>query len=188
MKLNVSAATLAALIWCALAVRVESAALQMDYQQSRIEVAVNSTVDSFVGHLDGFTATVDCEPTASLPGKATVEFDFSNLKTGNTNRDTEMLKWLQYSSNPKASFVLNGWERSGTTNLALGELTIHQITQVIQIPVTVENTNGVWTISGESRIDYRDFKLPKIRKMVVLVVDPHLKVAFHLVGKLPGSQ
>jgi polyisoprenoid-binding protein YceI len=172
----------------ALAVRVQAALLQIDYQQSKIEVAVSSTIDSFVGHLDEFTAEIDCAPAVKFPAKAAVHFDFANLKTGNTNRDSAMLKWLEYSSNQKASFVLDGWDRSGTTNLALGQLTIHGVTQVIRMPVTIENTNDVWTISGQSQIDYRDFKLPKIRKMVVLVVDPHLKVDFHLVGKLPVTQ
>ena len=35
---------------------------------------------------------------------------------------------------------------------------------------------------------HRDFNLPKIRKMLVLVVDPHLTVTFHLVGKLPAAK
>jgi len=36
--------------------------------------------------------------------------------------------------------------------------------------------------------DYRDFQLPLIRKVMVLTVDPHLTVQFHLVGKAEPSR
>lgn len=99
-----------------------------------------------------------------------------------------MLKWLEYTANPKATFALTGWQQSGTTNLAVGELTIHGVKKSIQMPATVKNTDGSWDIAGEANFDYRDFNLPKIRKMLLLVVDPHLKVMFHLVGKLPVAK
>ena len=162
-----------------------AASLEIDYKQSKIDVAVSSTIDSFVGHLDKYEAAVDCEAVTNLPTKAAVSFNFSDLKTGNTDRDAEMLKWLEYTANPKATFVLNSWQQSGTTNLAVGELTIHGVKKVIQMPVVATNTKGAWDISGEANFDYRDFNLPKIRKMLMLVVDPHLKVTFHLIGNVP---
>ena len=83
---------------------------------------------------------------------------------------------------------MTGWQQSGTTNLAVGELTIHGVKKSIQMPVTAKNINGIWDITGEADFDYRDFNLPKIRKMLVLVVDPHLQVTFHLVGKISAAQ
>lgn len=165
-----------------------AAPLEVDYKQSKIDVGVTATVDSFVGHLEKYEATVDCTATTNLPSNAGVSFNFSDLKTGNPDRDAEMLKWLEYTSNPKATFALTGWQHSGTTNLAVGELTIHGVKKSIQMPVTVKNTDGAWDIAGEANFDYRDFNLPKIRKMLVLVVDPHLKVMFHLVGKTPAAK
>ena len=170
------------------AATVGAAPLEVDYKQSKIDVAVSATIDSFVGHLDRYEAAVDCEAATNLPTKAAVSFNFSDLKTGNTDRDAEMLKWLEYTANPKATFILNDWRQSGTTNLAVGELTIHGVTKVIQMPVVAKNTNGVWDISGEANFDYRDFNLPKIRKMLMLVVNPHLKVTFHLIGNAPAAK
>ncbi len=171
-----------------LAATVGAAPLAVDYHQSKIDVAVTATVDSFVGHLEKYEATVDCAAVTNLPTKAGVSFNFSDLKTGNTDRDAEMLKWLEYSANPKAAFALTGWSQSGATNLAVGELTIHGVKKSIQMPAVAKNTNGTWDITGEANFDYRDFNLPKIRKMLLLVVDPHLKVTFHLVGKCSAVQ
>lgn len=162
--------------------------LLIDYKQSKIDVAVSATIDSFVGHLEKYEAAVDCQAATNLPTKAALSFNFTELKTGNTDRDAEMLKWLDYTSNPKATFVLNGWQQSGTTNLAVGELTIHGVTKVIQMPIIAKNNQGAWEISGEASFDYREFNLPKIRKMLMLVVDPHLKVTFHLIGNMPTAK
>lgn len=165
-----------------------AAPLQIDYKQSKIDVAVSSTIDSFVGHLDNYKAVVDCDASARLPTKASVSFNFADLKTGNADRDAEMLKWLGYSTMPTASFVLTGWRQSGTTTLALGQLTIHGVKKDIAMPVTVKHFAGDWEATGSAALDYTDFNLPKIRKMVVLVVDPHLKVNFHIVGKLAAAK
>jgi polyisoprenoid-binding protein YceI len=164
-----------------------AAPVEIDYQQSKIDVAVTATIDSFVGHLNKYEASVDPGSSTNQPAQAKVTFNFSDLKTGNTDRDAEMLKWLEYSTTPTASFALTGWKQSGTTNLATGELTIHGVKKAIEMPVTVKDTAGNWDIAGTADFDYRDFNLPKIRKMLVLVVDPHLKVSFHLVGKQPAT-
>jgi polyisoprenoid-binding protein YceI len=171
-----------------LAARTGAAPLELDQHQSKIEVAVSATIDSFVGHLEKYSATVDCEAATNLPTRAAVSFDFSDLKTGKPDRDAEMLKWLEYTTNPKATFALTRWQQSGTTNLAVGELTIHGVKKSIEMPVIAKNTGDNWDITGEADFDYRDFELPKIRKMLLLVVDPHLKVTFHLIGKLPAAK
>lgn len=161
--------------------------LTLDRKQSKIEVAVSATVDSFVGQLEKYQADIDCAPAVSLPDKASVTFDFKDLKTGNSSRDQEMLKWLDYSLQPSCSFTLTNWKTVGTTNFAEGTITIHGVKKTIEMPVTVGNTGTNCSITGTADLNYRDFDLPIIRKMLVLTVDPHLHVAFHLVGTLPAK-
>lgn len=44
---------------------------------------------------------------------------------------------------------------------------------------------GNWvTIDGTAKLDYQDFKLPIIRALAVMKVDPELNVRFHVVGEL----
>ncbi len=167
-----------------MAIAVSAAPLEIDPQQSKIEVAVSCTMDSFVGHLEKFQATIDCDPTASLPTKANVSFDFADLKTGDKDRDLAMLKWLGCDTNRTASFHLTSWSQTGTTDIAQGELKIHGVTVGVQMPVVVQHDATAWDISGQTVIDCKDFNLPKIRKALILTVNPKLKVKFHLMGKM----
>ena len=168
--------------------KVPAATLELDPQQSKVEVVVSATMDSFVGHLQKYDAQVECEPQVVLPSKAEVSFDFTDLKTGNKDRDAAMLKWLDYTANPKVTFHLDTWKQAGMTNIAVGQLTIHGVTKAVESPVVVKEEGRAWDINGTTEFDYRDFNLPKIRKALVLTVDPHLKVAFHLVGKLADAK
>jgi polyisoprenoid-binding protein YceI len=167
-----------------LAITARAAQLQIDPHQSKVEVAVSCSMDSFVGQVEKFQAVVECDPATALPARADVSFDFADLKTGKKDRDSAMLKWLEYDSNHLASFHLTGWTQVGTTNIALGELKIHGVTVTVKMPAAVKRDDTDWDIFGQAVLDYRDFKLPKIRKALVLTVDPKLKVKFHLVGKI----
>jgi polyisoprenoid-binding protein YceI len=161
-----------------------AALLQIDQSKSRIEVAVNSTVSSFTGKLEKYQAAIECDLARPLPTNAQVTFDFKDLKTGVAGRDEHMLKWLQYSKNPKASFYLTDWKRNGEESLAQGQLTIHGVQRTIQIPVIVKRQNDTYDIEGAVSLDYRDFGLPRIRSALVFSVDPRLKIKFHLLGKI----
>jgi polyisoprenoid-binding protein YceI len=161
--------------------------LSVDSQQSKIEVAVSATVDSFVGHLENYKANIDYTPTSSVPEKASVTFDFKDLKTGNPSRDKEMLKWLDYSTKPSCNFTLSNWKTLGATNYAEGSITIHGVKKTLDMPVAVGQTDTNYTITGTADLNYRDFDLPIIRKMLLLTVDPHLHVSFHLVGTIPAK-
>ncbi len=165
-----------------------AAALEVDRPHSQIEVAVSSTVDSFVGKLERYQVRVEWDPTTALPAQADVSFDFADLKTGNPARDAAMLKWLDYTTNRIATFHLTGWQQAGATNVALGRLTMHGVSAGVQLPTVVQPHGQTWEISGTARFDYRDFKLPKIRKLLVLTVDPQLQVSFHLAGKFPAGK
>ena len=137
--------------------------MSLDGKQSQIKVAVSATIDSFTGQLEKYQADIDWPRHAILPDKASVSFDFKDLKTGNPKRDQAMLTWLDYPSQPDCTFTLTGWEMLGITNYAKG------------------------TITGTADLNYRDFNLPVIRKMLFLTVDPHLHVLFHLVGTVPAK-
>lgn len=180
------------MIWLGLTILVHwsaaGAPLQIDYAQSRIEVAVRSTSGSFKGKLQHFEAAIDCEPQARLPSKATVNFDFKDLKTGINGRDNHMHKWLQYSKTPTGSFRLQSWEKEGGESIAVGELTLHGITRQIRSPVTVKREEARYAIDGVVGLDYRDFGLPIIRTAALFTVNPHLKIVFHLSGKLENPK
>jgi|SRR5579859_5564568 len=167
----------------ALQAPVLGAPLQLDHNQSRIEVAVNSTAGAFTCKLQKFEATIEYEPSQPMPSKVEVQFDFIDLKTGIERRDEHMLKWVDYSQNPTATFRLKSWKQEGEDSFAVGELSIRGVHKEVRFPVKIKHDGNQYEIDGTAHLDYRDFGLPKIRSALVFSVDPHLRVQFHLAGK-----
>ena len=165
-----------------------AALLQIDPGQSGIEVAVKSTAASFIARLEKYQAVIEFQSTQELPSKADLSFDFKDLKTGVQGRDSHMLHWLEYSKNPTASFHLKTWHVENGQAYAVGELTIHAVQREIRLPVVVKHQGETYDIQGSTELDHRDFGLPKIRQALLFTVDPHLKIKFHLVGRLDHPQ
>jgi len=159
--------------------------LQIDSDKSEITVAVSSTINSFVARLKKFDAHIECTTNLERPDKALVSFDFKDLKTGDDLRDKHMLAWLQYTAFTNSIFQLTEWKQNDAEILALGELTIHGVKQAIAMPVTITRTNDQCNIDGVAVLNYRDYQLPLIRKMLFITVNPELKVTFHLTTKSP---
>lgn len=161
-----------------------AATLELDAQQSRISVAVATSVHDFTGTVEVFQNSISFDQRDGQPRKADVSFDFKDLKTGSKGRDRDMLKWLSRAANPKAHFHLTGWKQEGTNSIALGDLTLHGVTQSVQMPTAIKREEDKIEISGMAKLDYRDFKLPVIREMLMFSVDPHMVVTFQLKGVL----
>jgi polyisoprenoid-binding protein YceI len=66
----------------------------------------------------------------------------------------------------------------------MGTLKIHGVSHEVSFPYSVEKDSGWVTIDGTVSLDYENFKLPVVRAMAVMTVDPKLKVRFHVVGKV----
>jgi polyisoprenoid-binding protein YceI len=158
--------------------------LEIDKSRSRIQVDVKATGHAFTGDLKNYTLTAAGDRTTAKPANLNLAWDFNDLKTGDEKRDKEMIKWLG-GGKPKGSFsFLKSWEESAAGGKAQGTLTINGVPKATAFPYTVK-TEGQWvTVDGKAAFDYQIFKLPIIRSMAVMTVDPTLVVRFHLVGKL----
>lgn len=161
----------------------EADTLKVDKTRSRIQVDGKSTGHEFTGTLDDFTAKVsgniaDLEPTSFVLG-----WKFSDLKTADEKRDKKMIDWLGGGS-PKGTFkFIKSWDQGGKA-YAQGKITIHGVSKVISFPYSVKKEGDWVTIDGTATLDYQNFKLPIIRAVAVMTVDPKLTVRFHIVGKL----
>jgi polyisoprenoid-binding protein YceI len=160
-----------------------AATLEVDVAKSRIQVDARATGHQFTGNLEKYT--IKAQGTgANEPTSFELTWDFNNLKTGDVKRDAEMVKWLG-GGNPKGSFKMTkGWKEASGKTAAMGNLTVNKISKSIAFPYTVKR-EGEWvTIDGTVTMDYQNFKLPIIRSMAVMTVDPKLVVRFHVVGKV----
>ena len=155
--------------------------LKIDPTKTFIDVDVKATMASFTAHLDAYEAKVSVDDLGKIK-TGTFAFKFTDLKTGKADRDTAMIKWLG-GGEPDGRFEVG--------NLALtpdgqgqvsGRLTFHGVTERVEFPVNLAKADGVYTLTGETTIDYRHWNLKVIRMVLVATVDPEVKVRFKLTG------
>lgn len=159
-----------------------AATLTVDQTRSAITVDAKATAHSFRGKLTKFNATVSGDPVSMKPSVVALDWDFSDLKTGEAKRDSEMLKWLGQT---KGSFrMTKSWVDADGKSWVQGNLKIHGVSQSISFPMKATRKGDQMTVDGAVWIDYQNFSLPIIRNMAVMTVDPKLKISFHLEGDI----
>ena len=171
-----------ALLICGSAAR--AAELQIEKENSRIQVDAKATGHSFTGDLKDYTVKVAGNVSTSEPSSVSLKWDFNDLKTGDEKRDKEMIKWLG-GGKPTGTFTFGkSWKDDKGSLQAEGEITIHGISKTISFPYSVKREGNRATIDGTATLDYQNFKLPIIRNLAVMKVEPNLTVRFHLTGEV----
>lgn len=171
-------------LMCCLAASARAASLQVDQDRSRIQVDAKATGHSFTGTLKKYTATASGDSSSLVPEGFALGWSFKDLDTAEKDRDKQMIQWLG-GGDPKGSFkFIKSWTDSKGGLNAQGTLTINGVTKTISFPYTVKKEGNWVTVDGTVSMNYQDFKLPIIRAMAVMTVDPKLNVRFHVVGKI----
>jgi len=163
----------------------ESSALLVDIDPdaSRIDIAVRLSMGSFKGVLEKYEMRIQIAAGDKSISMAELDFDFSDLKTGNKRRDKDMLKWLDHENHPKGSFRLEELTAQGEQLEARGTLTIHGVSKAIAFPVTIALEGEHVTAEGSAKLNFLDFDLKPIRKMLFITVKPEMIIDFHLEGR-----
>jgi polyisoprenoid-binding protein YceI len=158
--------------------------LKLDRSKSYVDVDVKATIGSFTGHLDRYELAVPLDANGKIKD-AILKFKFTDLRTGKPDRDTEMIQWLG-GGEPEGVFDLGMLALAPDgQGQASGRLTFHGQTQLVEFPVLVKSQDGVYTVTGKTTIDYRNWGLKKFRKFGVTSVDPDVTIRFQFVGALP---
>lgn len=181
---------LALLAWSAastgVALRAADRPLAIDLAQSRVEVVVKATVDSFTGKLSQYEPAIAIGDDGRVVS-ARLAFRFRDVVTGKDGRDKAMHKWQETDKFPDGLFVLTSLEpgpNPANGRVASGRLTFHGVTRDLQFPAAVIHEGNAYAVDGDATIDTREFGLPIIRMMGLLKVDPVVHVKFHLQGKV----
>jgi polyisoprenoid-binding protein YceI len=164
-------------------------AINIDIAESRVEIVVRASVDSFTGQLKRFAPVVKVNDEGRIVA-ARMTFLFRDVVTGKEKRDREMHAWQKTDSYPDGAFELSSLEPAPAQAgglIATGQLTFHGVTRELRFPVTVQREDGKYVIDGDAPVDTRDFGLPVIRMLAVLKVDPIVQVRFHLQGRDPAK-
>ena len=174
----------AAILALPLATRANDALFVMDRAESHVDIAVKSTLDSFVAHLEHFDVAITLDPENGRIESTAFHADLSAVKTGSVDRDHNMSVWLRTNEFPQVVFELSAVDRGPNGALtARGRIQLHGHQHDVRFPVTAKVSRRLTTIDGTAILDTRDFGLPIIR-FWVLTVDPVVHVHFHLQGSL----
>jgi len=159
--------------------------LKVDKTRSFVDVDVDSTVN-FTAHLDAYDAKLTVDDAGKIK-TAVFTFRFTDLKTGNAERDAKMIAWLG-GGIPEGRFEMG--------NLAVtpdgqgqvsGRLTFHGVTERVEFPISITRGEGISTIVGETTLDYRPWNLKPIRKALLFKVGAEVKIRFKLTA-VPAAE
>ena len=174
----------AAILALPLATRANDALFVLDRAESHVDIAVKSTLDSFVAHLEHFDVAITLDPENGRIESTAFHADLSAVKTGSVDRDHNMSVWLRTNEFPQVVFELSAVDRGPNGALtARGQFQLHGQRHEIRFPITVTVNRGLAAIDGTATLDTQDFGLPIIRYWI-LTVDPVVHVHIHLQGSL----
>jgi len=167
-------------------VRANEVPVVVDQSHSRILMEVKTDLNGFTAELTDYHIDVMADSESGKITSAQVNFPFSALKTGDPRRDRDMLIWENNDQFPEVVCTLTHLEPQGNAKFsAQGEVLFHGMKQAISFPATViMNPNQSYVVDGEADIDTRNFGLPKMRKYLVITVNPVVHVVFHLQAAL----
>ncbi len=166
----------------AMASMVSAGTMDVDAQKSWLKLDCKATGHSWTAQVKTFSAAVSGDDSSLTPSAAAVNWKFSDIDSAEADRDSKMLNWLNATKNPTGSWKMTGqWKDSSGQQYVKGPLTIAGVSKEIVIPVTAKKSAGSVSLDGEVWIDTTDFGLPII-KMLVLTVNPKVKISFHLEG------
>lgn len=157
--------------------------LKADPARSHVEALVKVTVGDFTARLEKYDLTGVVDEKNRIKS-ATLSFKFANLKTGNGERDQDMVEWLG-GGDPAGRFELGilAVTPDGQGQVT-GNLFINGKASLVEFPVNVTRADDTYTITGEATIDYRHWGLKVIRRAVVIKVDPYVKIRFKFLGQV----
>jgi polyisoprenoid-binding protein YceI len=154
-----------------------------DYKSS-INFSVRATGHTVEGHVTSFSSRIHFASQNDFPQFAEIRFETADLTTEHEERDREMLNWLESEKYPEVFFEMEKVVGTGNTRVVEGSLTLHGVTRGVSIPVTITSKGPFTTITGETEIETRNFRLPKFRRALIMSVSPTVRIEFDLVGKI----
>jgi polyisoprenoid-binding protein YceI len=114
------------------------------------------------GKFNRFTAQVALDPKQPATGSVAFTIQTGSARFGSAELDAEVPKdiWLDTKRHPQASFQSTAIQAAGPGRFQVnGKLTIKGQTRDVVVPVTLTQSGGTSTASGQFSIQRLDFKV-----------------------------
>ena len=132
-----------------------------------------------VGRTPEVTGSITIEGTTLT--EATFEADMTAITTNESRRDDRVQSALETSEFPTATFTLTepvdlgaaAADGGPVSVAAVGELTVHGITQAVEIPLEAQLVDGSIVVVGSMEIVFADYDVEVPSAPVVLSAEDH---------------
>jgi len=159
--------------------------------ESRVWFDADAPLHSFRGQTQEISGSFTLQQTSppQISG-AKVTINAASLKTGNSERDTDMHRdFLEVEKFPTIELhavdVLTTRSTAGEASwdvVLRGRLTVHGTTRDVQVPVTVSLAPGRVTARGQVRLDMRDYNI-RVPRVLLIPMESEVRVGFDVVAR-----
>jgi len=135
---------------------------QMIEDESTLAFTFRQMGSAVRGRFADFTTDITFAPDDLDNASVTTEIAIDSVDTGNAERDAGIVgeDWFDTATYPAAQFESTDFEHQGGDDyLVTGELTVRDITEVIELPMTISIDGNRATANGTIEMDRRTFEI-----------------------------
>ena len=150
---------------------------------SKVEYSGKHPMHTFKGESSSIIIYSDCNKSKSI---CDLKFrvPIISLNSGNDNRDSNMLNYLEAFSYPEIILEADNFEvKEYNSKLSSFEITIHGVSQIVTMPLTVEKIgSNQYQVQSKFSILLDEFNIP-IPKLLFIPIDNEIRVNVSLLIK-----
>ena len=146
------------------ATATESAARdwQMIEDESSVAFTFRQMGSAVTGQFRDFATDITFDPADLANASVTTEITIDSVDTGNGERDAGITgaDWFDTATYPAATFASSSFAHAGGDDYVVtGDLTVRDITETVELPMTITVDGDQATASGTIELDRRTFEV-----------------------------
>jgi polyisoprenoid-binding protein YceI len=133
------------------------------------------------GHSSGVNGIIVYDALDQTTNSCSLRVDLATFDSGNSNRDSNMLTYVDAFQYPDVMFVSNEISVDGINASIKGQLTFHGITRDINLKADISFTDG-FNAKGSFTILLSDYDVERPALLFKKIAN-EMKLKFHIVAK-----
>jgi polyisoprenoid-binding protein YceI len=131
-------------------------------EESTLAFTFRQMGSAITGQFADFTTDITFDPADLANASVTTEIVIDSVDTGNSERDAGIVgaDWFDSATYPTATFASTSFRHAGGDSYTVtGELTIRDVTETIELPMTIQVDGDAATATGTLELDRRTFEI-----------------------------
>ncbi len=150
-------------------------------KSSKITYYGSHFTSDWQGHSSGISGRILYDADDQTANSCSLRVYLTTFDSGNSNRDSNMLTYLDAFQYPDVMFVSNEISVEGINAAIKGKLTFHGITRDINLTADISFTDG-FNAEGSFTILLSDYEVERPALLFKKIAD-EMKLKFHIVAK-----